>query len=189
MGLGYNFFRGNIRGPSQRLWFTSLATQFARGPIKQKIVSRSLVASSKLIVDNSMESEKCSEIRSTFFLERRYTENGGHALVFFQKFTRFGRSIQTCHKGSLKWLLRNSSTDSIGFDLLRHSTLRINGFERLFTILLRFTQVVNVHKCYHCSQTLNTLLSEKVESRNRLETKELNHQRLHSKDTSLALSN
>ena len=59
------------------------------------------------------------------------------------------------------------SIDAIGFDVLPHSTLPTRGFERLFTILLRFTQVVNVRKFHRCSWTLNTLLSKKVEPQNR----------------------
>ena len=51
--------------------------------------------------------------------------------------------------GSLTWFPgydSRRSIDPIGFDLLRHSTLPTRGFDRLFTILLRFTQVVNVRK-------------------------------------------
>ena len=58
----------------------------------------------------------------------------------------------------------SNSIDSIEFDFRRHSALPTKGFERLFTILLQFTQVANVHKFCSCSQTLNTLPSKKIES-------------------------
>ena len=59
------------------------------------------------------------------------------------------------------------SIDVVAFEILRHTTLRTKGFEKLFTILSRFAQVVSVRKFYRCSQTLNPLLPKKSESRNR----------------------